>query len=522
MHLHYFQPRISISRYIKRLKIMHYKKLLIFGALLIVLIFSSSLVKAIEKPKTMEDMWKIIEAQQKQIDALQATDTKINENKTPVNTTQQTDNKEATSIAKNPENKVEVSAVKKLERKTNILSAEVEKLRTNLAIPEEAQLKGAYGLGPAASKIYQVGKGLSIGGYGEAFYQDMVSDQGGMNPDGTLKYPSKADLERIVLYVGYKFSDRILFNSEIEFEHGTTGEGDEEKGEVSVEFASLDFFIDPLANVRAGLMLMPMGMVNRIHEPLFFFGNHRPVVEQVIIPSTWREMGVGAFGSITPELSYTAYVVNGLNAEGFSSGGIREGRGSGSQALADNFGYVAQMNYDPDALPGVNIGTSAYVGNSGQDQSYAGQKVNVFTQLYESHLQWKYRGLEFRALGSLGFINDSATLSANNAALDNGQGDVGSENYGWYSELGYDVLPLIFNDTTQYLAPFFRYEKLNTMAEVAEGITADPLTDQRIFQVGLQYKPMSQVVIKADYRNFSTPSGAVLPDDFNLGFGFIF
>jgi len=501
---------------------MHYKKLIIFGALLIVLIFSSSLVKAIEKPKTMEDMWKIIEAQQKQIDVLQASGIKNNENKTPVNTTQQPDNKEATSIAKNPENKVEVSAVKSLERKTNILSAEVEKLRTNLAIPEEAQLKGAYGLGPAASKIYQVGKGLSIGGYGEAFYQDMVSDQGAMNPDGTLKYPSKADLERIVLYVGYKFSDRILFNSEIEFEHGTTGEGSEEKGEVSVEFASLDFFIDPLANVRAGLMLMPMGMVNRIHEPLFFFGNHRPVVEQVIIPSTWREMGVGAFGSITPELSYTAYVVNGLNAEGFSSAGIREGRGGGSQALADNFGYVAQMNYDPDALPGVNIGTSAYVGNSGQGQEFAGQKVNAFTQLYESHLQWKYRGLEFRALGSLGFINDSATLSANNTALKNGQGDVGSENYGWYSELGYDVLPLIFNDTTQYLAPFFRYEKLNTMAEVAEGITADPLTDQRIFQVGLQYKPMSQVVIKADYRNFSTPSGVALPDDFNLGFGFIF
>ncbi len=501
---------------------MHYKKLLTLGTLITALITSSSIVKAMEKPKTMEDMWKIIEAQQKQIDALQAAGLKTNENKTPVETTQKPDNKEATNIAKPPENKVEVSAVKNLERKTNILSAEVEKLRTNLAIPEEAQLKGAYGLGPAASKIYQVGKGLSIGGYGEAFYQDMVSDQGAMNPDGTLKNPSKADLERMVLYVGYKFSDRILFNSEIEFEHGTTGEGGESKGEVSVEFASLDFFIDPLANIRTGLMLMPMGMINRIHEPLFYFGNHRPVVEQLIIPTTWRAMGLGAFGSITPELTYTAYVVNGLNAEGFSSAGIREGTGTGSQDVANNLGYVAQMNYDPDALPGVNIGTSAYVGNSGQDQSYAGQKVNAFTQLYESHLQWKYRGIEFRALGSLGFINDSAALSANNAALDNGQGAVGSQNYGWYSELGYDVLPLIFNDTTQYLAPFFRYEKLNTMAGVAEGITADPLTDQRIFQVGLQYKPMSQVVIKADYRNFSTPSGAALPDDFNLGFGFIF
>ena len=343
-----------------------------------------------------------------------------------------------------------------------------------------------------------------------------------MNPDGTLQHPSNADLERIVTYLGYKFTDKILFNSEIEFEHGTSGEGSEVKGEVSVEFASLDFFINPFTNIRTGLVLMPMGMVNRIHEPLFYFGNHRPVVEQVIIPSTWREMGVGLFGAITPNLTYTAYVVNGLNAKGFSSAGITEGKGGGSQALAQNFGYIAQVNYDPDQVPGLTVGGSAYVGNSGQDQVYAGQKVNAFTQLYESHIQWKYRGLEFRALGSLGFINDSATLTANNQALGNGQGGVGSQNYGWYSEVGYDVLPFIINGTDQYLAPFFRYERLNTMAQVAEGVTADPLANQRIYQVGLQYKPISQVVIKADYRNFGAASGATMPDDFNLGFGFIY
>jgi len=121
-----------------------------------------------------------------------------------------------------------------------------------------------------------------------------------------------------VLYAGYKFSDRILFNSEIEFEHASSGEGAELKGEVGVEFAALDFFIDPMANIRTGLVLMPMGFINQIHEPPFFFGNHRPEVEQRIIPSTWREMGVGLFGQITPSLTYTTYLVNGLNAEGFN------------------------------------------------------------------------------------------------------------------------------------------------------------------------------------------------------------
>jgi hypothetical protein len=482
-------------------------KQLVIGGILTTLVTLSASVSALEKPQTMEDMWKIIQAQQKQIDEMKA-GMKAVPGKTATGNVQNPENKVAASNLQNPENKVAVSNVKNLERKTDVLSQEVEKLRTNLAIPEEKQLKSAYGLGPAASKVYQVGKGLSIGGYGEAFYQDFVSDQGAKDKDN-------ADLERMVLYVGYKFTDHILFNSELEFEHATTGEGDEEKGEVSVEFASLDFFIDPMFNARAGLVLMPMGMINRIHEPLFYFGNHRPVVDQKIIPTTWREIGVGLFGAITPELTYTAYVVNGLNAEGFSSDGIREGRGGGSAALAQNFGYVAQMNYEPAALPGVTVGGSAYVGDSGQDQEFDGQKPDVFTQLYETHVQWKYRGLEFRTLGSWGFIDDAGILSAAKGET------IGSQNYGWYSEIGYDMLPLLFKDTPQYLAPFFRYEKLNTIAKAPEGFAGDPTKNQRVFQVGLQYKPIPQVVIKADYRNFSAAEGT-LPDDFNLGFGFIF
>jgi hypothetical protein len=484
-------------------------------ALLTALAALSMPVSALDKPKTMEDMWKIIQAQQKQIDEMKAGMGAV-PSKTAVRNAQNPDIKISDGNVQKPENKVAAGNIKNLERKTNILSQEVEKLRTNLAIPEEKQLKSAYGMGPAASKVYQVGKGLSIGGYGEAFYQDIVSGKDANNF-------SNADLERMVLYVGYKFTDRILFNSEIEFEHATSGEGGEKKGEVSAEFASLDFFINPMANVRTGLVLMPMGMINRIHEPLFYFGNHRPVVEQKIIPTTWREVGVGLFGAITPNLTYTAYVVNGLNAKGFSSDGIREGSGSGSQARASNFGYVAQMNYDPDALPGVTVGGSAYVGNSGQDQEYYnGQKPNVFTQLYEGHLQWKYRGLEFRTLGSWGHINDAGILStAANADPVTGQGVIGSQNYGWYSEVGYDVLPLLFKDTPQYLAPFIRYEKLNTIAKAPTGFASDPTKNQQIFQVGLQYKPIPQVVIKADYRNFTAKQGS-LPDDFNLGFGFIF
>ncbi len=450
---------------------------------------------ALDKPKTMDDMWKIIQAQQQEIETMKAQIKPQSQNQNvPVS------DKPPTALA-------ETSNVKTLERKTDVLSQEVEKLRTNLAIPEEAKYKSMYGLGPAASKIYQVGKGLSIGGYGEANYRAFVGDKAD-NVDN-------ADMERLVLYAGYKFTDNILFNSEIEFEHGTTGEGSEEKGEVSVEFAALDFFIDPLANIRAGLVLMPMGFINQIHEPPFFFGNNRPEVERRIIPSTWREVGVGLFGQITPELTYTTYVVNGLNAEEFGSNGIREGRGGGSQAKAENFAYVARMDYAPQELPGVSVGGSAYVGNSGQNQKFAGKNPDVLVQLYEAHAQWKYRGLEWRALGSWGHINNADLLS------DAKKETIGSENYGWYTEVGYDILPLIFKDTAQYLAPFFRYEQFDTIASAPNGFVDDENLDRHIYQFGLQYKPIPNVVIKADYRNIGAKKGSV-PDDFNLGFGFIF
>ncbi|WP_333873443.1 hypothetical protein [Methylobacter sp.] len=461
------------------------------GEILTALLALSAPVSALEKPQTMEDMWKIIQAQQKQIDEMKAA---MN---APV----------PVATAPAAPAKTAGNDVKTLERKTDVLSQEVEKLRTNLSIPEETKYKSAYGLGPAASKIYSAGKGLSIGGYGEGSYKANVGDKGDEK--------DTADLERMVLYVGYKFTDRILFNSEIEFEHASSGEGDELKGEVGVEFASLDFFINQKVNARAGLVLMPMGLVNRIHEPLFYFGNQRPLVEQRIIPSTWREMGAGIFGAITPSLTYTAYVVNGLDAKGFSSDGIAEGRGGGSNANAENFGYVARVDYDPNMVPGLTVGGSAYVGNSGQNQTFAGQKSNVFTQLYEAHVQWKYRGLEFRTLGSWGHINNADLVSASVGEV------VGSQNFGWYTEAGYDILPLVLPDTTQYLAPFLRFEHLDTVAKAPNGFDDDPTKDWKIYQVGLQYKPIPNVVLKADYRNFVAKQGS-LADDFHLGFGFIF
>ena len=209
--------------------------------------------------------------------------------------------------------------IAELERTVKVLAEELERTRAEVAVPEEEDLASRYGLGPAASKVYGVTRGISLGGYAEGFYQNLFHDANG-GKDNT-------DMLRAVLYAGYKFDERLVFNTEFEFEHGTTSATKSSSGgSVSVEFATLDYFAFPWANARAGLLLIPMGFINQIHEPASFLGVHRPDVERRLIPTTWRENGMGLFGQIGEQIRYELYVTNGLNAEGFDASGIRDTR----------------------------------------------------------------------------------------------------------------------------------------------------------------------------------------------------
>ena len=460
-------------------------------------------------PATMEEMWKIIQQQQEEIEALKAKAGQSEALKQEVKELKaaQQEPAKAPLAGKGAAEPPGKAAKTDVERKTDILASEVEKLKTQLVLPEKREYKSQYGLGPAASEVYRVNRGLAIGGYGELFYTNYTGDKGSRK--------DQFDLARAVLYVGYKFNDWIVLNNEIEFEHATTGEGDEEKGEVSVEFSQLDFFLHPAANIRAGLMLVPMGFINEIHEPTTFHGNRRPDVERFIIPTTWREMGAGLFGEIVPGLQYRMYAMNGLNASEFESSGIREGRQGGSRALADNFAFAGRLDYAMPFAPGLLVGASTFLGDAGQDQRFLGRKIAAFTQLYEGHVQWRYRGFEFRALGTFGHIGDAALLSAAKGET------IGRENFGWYTEAAYDVMPLLWKDSTQYLAPFFRYERYDTLAAVPDGFADDGSFDRWVYQAGLTYKPIPNIAIKADYRNVHAARGEQ-PDELNLGVGFIY
>jgi len=416
--------------------------------------------------------------------------------------------------------------IQELERKVEVLTEELTSVRSEILVPEEKALKSAYGLGPAASKVYGVTKGLSLGGYAEGFYRNFVSEKTRADRD-------RSDLLRVVLYAGYKFTDRILFNSEIEYEHASTSATESAGGgSVSVELAQLDFLWREWANFRTGLLLMPVGFLNEIHEPPFFHGVGRPEVEQTLIPSTWRESGVGVFGRLGERVEYRFYSVTGLNARGFRPSGFRATRQHGNRSLAEDLGVVARLDTTP--LPGLLVGGSLYSGKSSQDErAPSGLELpEARLTLWELHSQYRTHGLELRGLFSMAHLEDAADLTrALRPSGLNGlagfseigaQEVIGKRMLGGYVEVAYDVLPWLLPDTAMYLAPFLRLEYLDTHERVPSGFSADGAQELHIVTPGLSFKPHPNVVLKLDYRNLDTASQSERADEVNFGFGVAF
>lgn len=396
-----------------------------------------------------------------------------------------------------------------LERRIDLLAAEIEKARSG-GVPQIAQ--PAPGLAPAAAKVYAAPPGVSLGGYGEVLYENFS----GHRQDGTASgRADRIDFLRNVVYVGYKFSDRILFNSEIEIEHATTGEGDEEKGEVSLEFGYLDFRPWKQVGFRAGMLLVPVGFINEMHEAPVFLGARRPLVETSIIPATWRDNGVGVYGETGP-LQWRGYLMAGLSSAGFSAAGIREGRQGGSRSLASDLAFTGRLDFT--GVDGLVAGTSLFTGGSGQAARVAGARLGGRVTLWEAHAQFERRGVQLRALGALTRVADAALINASNGLV---SGDsIGERQYGWYVQAGYDLAAL--RPAGRWSAvPFLRYEKLDTQARVPQSFARKPSSRISSLTAGVAVKPNPHVVFKADFQRLrnAARSGA---NQFNLAAGYLF
>lgn len=383
-----------------------------------------------------------------------------------------------------------------MQREIDVLTREIEALKTGQQKRSAEADVSQFGLGAAASKVYRADAGVSIGGYGEFLYQNFAA----------AGETDVADVLRGVLYTGYKFNDRVLFNSELEVEHASTESG----GSVSMEFAYLDFLLRPEANVRAGLVLVPVGLINEQHEPTAYFGAQRPLVERLIIPATWADIGAGVFGD-AGRVSYRAFVVTGLNSEEFGAAGIREGRQGGGEAAANDFAIVGRADWHP--FEGTLFGGSLYSGDAGQGRGFGGRVT-----LGEVHADSRFRGISLRALVARGTIGDSARINEANGFQ--GAESVGKSFGGWYVEGAWDIAPVI-GRVSQSIAPYARYERLDTQRSVPSGFSRNPANDQKIFTLGVAWKPISQTVIKADWQSVKNRARTG-SDQFNLALGYIF
>ncbi len=368
----------------------------------------------------------------------------------------------------------------------------------------------SYGVGPAASKVYGK-KGVSIGGYGEFLYDNFAALRQDGLPSGLR---SHADLLRAVLYVGYKFDDHWVVNTELEVEHAVTAS--DKGGEVEIEFAYLDYMASQNFRGRAGLILMPMGWINEMHEPPTFLGARRPEVEEFLIPTTWREIGVGFYGNAGP-LSYQLYGVNGLNSAGYTAEGIREGSQEGSEALAVSWAATGRLDWTP--VPGAVVGASFFSGDSSQGSTTpSGRSFSGLTTLVDVHADWRWRGLWLRGLYVHTSIGDAAAINESNGLT--GEQSVGSEQWGWYVLGGFDVLSLTSGSRAS-LTPFVRYERYDTQAQVPTGYSRSGETDVTLLTVGAVYKPIEQVSIKLDWQQ-KTNAARTGVNQWNVGLGYMF
>jgi len=406
-----------------------------------------------------------------------------------------------------------------LSRRIDILAQEIENLKMGEAAPavETGAQSGEksverYGIGPAGAKVYGLKKGVSIGGYGEVLYNNFASkDQSGNPTSGD----DVITLLRAVLYVGYKFDQHFVLNTEIEYENAVVAS--DKGGEAEIEFAYVDYMHSRAFNARSGLVLVPSGLVNQLHEPTSFLGARRPDVENFIIPTTWRELGAGVYGELGP-ISYQAYGVNGLNAAGYTARrGIRGGRQEGSEALAKSWAFAGRADFT--AVAGLLAGVSVFSGDAGQGQyTPSGVKIGALTTIFDVHADWRWRGLWLRGLYARTSVGQADLINQ----LNNFEADesVGSLQEGWYVQGGFDVLSLV-SATKLNLIPFVRYEQYDTQAEVPVGYERNPENDVKEVTVGVAFQPIPQLILKTDWqqRHNAAKAGVSV---WNASLGYVF
>lgn len=376
---------------------------------------------------------------------------------------------------------------------TSILTAQT--VQDSINLDPQKQLNAAQSI---LSGNY--GKKVTIGAYGEITYNQPEGNNG------------ELDVHRLVLLVGYKFDEKTQFVSEIEIEHIE---------EVFVEQAFVNYAVSDNVSLRGGLMLVPMGIINEYHEPTTYNGTERPAVDNVIVPTTWREIGVGVTGRFSEiSLGYQAYVFNGFkstNADGAGgvngvlqgTNGLRGGRQKAIKSTVDSPTFSAKLDYY--GLPGLRLGLSGYYGDTqAEDDVEKFDGANIGIAMVGFDARYNYRN--FTARGQFIYASLSDT-DAYNVLTEN---DLGSALQGYYIEAAYNLLPIA---KKQKLFAFARYENYDTHAATEDNLVRNNAYNRTDLTTGLSYHIAPGVVVKGDYQFRDDKSEAEVPNQLNFGLG---
>jgi hypothetical protein len=373
------------------------------------------------------------------------------------------------------------------------------------------------GLQPERMKVH----GTVIGGYGEF---NLTAQKVGPDAD----FDTRANVRRLVLFVAHDFTDEIEVYTELEWENAMACPDCEGAVEVEQAFVQWKLLGDALA-LRAGLVLVPMGIINQWHEPPVFNGVERPSTEQAIIPTTWRELGVGFTGSVAEFCHYELYLTTTLDPTELGPDGLIGARRQGSLAPAEAFALTGRFEVEP--LLGLIAGASFFASDTGGNADFyhpSGSAWNLSVPILGYALDARVRrwGFEARALWTQFFLPNSEDLMQ--AARKDGSlwypnlaetGPIPERIEGGYLELAYDAFHLL--GITHALLGFVRLEIYDTQAGVPDGYSANPLLDVQELTAGLTYRPIPQLAFKADVQLRDRRLGL---DELllNLGMGYMF
>ncbi len=424
----------------------------------------------------------------------------------------------------------------RLEQQIGQLQQQLDAMKAELKQLREAQAGTAQGTAanPAASRTTAatpatstvasattsatvdsagISPNLNLWGYGEVYY---------LHPrdEGTR---TVADLARAVFGIGYRFNDRTSFNSEFEVEHAISSADD--AGEFEVEQFYVDHELTDWASVKAGLFLMPFGLLNEHHEPTRFYGVQRNFVETLIIPSTWREGGVGLHGNTLAGLSWDVGLTTGLNLGGWNpnpseplfrtaydlingdAGPMRATHQELQLANAQNLSQYVSLNYN--GVPGLLAGAAVFTGKAAKPTFPAGLPDQRAT-LWEGHVRWMPGAADLSAVYAQGRFSNTAAFNLANAG---GSNPMPSRFEGYFLQAAYTV----WQRDGYRLSPFARWEYFDLGAgyegiapgftPVPEGNAVDgkpwPQMHDRIWTVGASLYLHPQVVLKIDYQHFN-------------------